>query len=39
MKPYSEFLASKLSFDRSVGFDIDPGELNPILKTYQAKDA
>lgn len=32
---YAEFLAGKVRFDTSCGHDIDPGEVNPILKPHQ----
>ncbi|SRX93585.1 DNA methylase N-4/N-6 domain protein [Sideroxydans lithotrophicus ES-1] [Mycobacterium shimoidei] len=35
MKPYAEFLADKVRFDTTYGHDIDPGDINPILKPHQ----
>lgn len=35
MLTYAEFLAEKVRFDTSCGHEIDPGEINPILKPHQ----
>lgn len=32
---YEEFLRQKVNFDSSCGFEIDPSEINPILKPHQ----
>jgi hypothetical protein len=32
---YDAFLREKVAFDRSFGFDIDPAEVNPMLKPHQ----
>lgn len=32
---YEEFIAQKVNFDESFGFDIDPSEIHPILKPHQ----
>ncbi|AQT82499.1 DNA methylase N-4 [Mycolicibacterium litorale] len=34
-KPYPEFLADKVRFDSSFGFDVDPAAINPILQPHQ----
>lgn len=33
--PYSDFLASKVRFEQSFGFDVAPSRVNPILKPHQ----
>ena len=32
---YEEFLAAKVNFERSFGFEIDPGDLHPVLMPHQ----
>lgn len=32
---YTDFLKSKIRLDHRMGFDIDPSEINPILKPHQ----
>lgn len=32
---YAEFLASKFQFSQAFGHDVDPSELNPLLKPHQ----
>jgi len=32
---YQEFLAAKVNFDSSCGFDVDPAEISPALKPHQ----
>lgn len=33
---YAEFLRAKATIAQTAGFDVDPGEINPILKPHQA---
>ena len=32
---YLDFLRAKVQFDKSCGFDVDPAEVNPLLKPHQ----
>ncbi|QWT24964.1 hypothetical protein KPL76_06295 [Subtercola sp. PAMC28395] len=32
---YADFLREKVAFDKSFGFEIDPAEVNPMLKPHQ----
>lgn len=32
---YEEFLREKVNFNKSYGFEVDPAEINPILKPHQ----
>lgn len=36
MTTYAEFLARKVDFEQSCGFDVSPAELHPLLKPHQA---